>query len=113
MRLISVFITVLTILAPNVSFAHPGRTAADGCHYCRTNCDKWGVPWNQRHCHNGYVTPKVSKPVYIDPCSHTDLLNTYKSKKAMGEVMENLSEKTWWKQCPVETRKSVFNVLPK
>ena len=32
-------------------FAHPGNTASDGCHYCRTNCDKWGVPWNQRHCH--------------------------------------------------------------
>lgn len=31
--------------------AHPGNTASDGCHYCRTNCDKWGVPWNERHCH--------------------------------------------------------------
>jgi len=39
-------------------FAHPGNTAADGCHYCRTNCDKWGVPWNVRHCHGGgYVAP--------------------------------------------------------
>lgn len=35
------------------SYAHPGRTAGDGCHYCRTNCDKWGVPWNERHCHGG------------------------------------------------------------
>lgn len=34
-------------------YAHPGRTASDGCHYCRTNCGKWGVPWNERHCHNG------------------------------------------------------------
>lgn len=33
-------------------FAHPGNTASDGCHYCRTNCDKWGVAWNERHCHN-------------------------------------------------------------
>lgn len=31
--------------------AHPGRTAPDGCHYCRTNCERWGVPKNQRHCH--------------------------------------------------------------
>ncbi len=38
--------------------AHPGNTASDGCHYCRTNCDKWGVPWNQRHCHGGYTAPK-------------------------------------------------------
>jgi len=37
----------------NIALAHPGRTASDGCHYCRTNCDSWGVPWNERHCHNG------------------------------------------------------------
>ena len=33
--------------------AHPGRTASDGCHYCRTNCDSWGVPWDELHCHRG------------------------------------------------------------
>ena len=44
--------------------AHPGRTAADGCHYCRTNCDRWGVPWNERHCHGGTITqdPPVVAP---------------------------------------------------
>ena len=34
------------------TLAHPGNTASDGCHYCRTNCSSWGVAWNQRHCHN-------------------------------------------------------------
>ncbi len=50
--------------------AHPGRTAADGCHYCRTNCDSWGVPWNERHCHNGGGTVQgiqESSPVYNSP----------------------------------------------
>lgn len=44
---------VVLILALGVSavYAHPGRTASDGCHYCRTNCDRWGVPEGQRHCH--------------------------------------------------------------
>ena len=37
----------------NSTVAHPGNTASDGCHYCRTNCDSWGVAWNQRHCHGG------------------------------------------------------------
>lgn len=37
--------------------AHPGRTASDGCHYCRTNCDSWGVAWNERHCHGGGSAP--------------------------------------------------------
>lgn len=36
------------------AWAHPGNTDAQGCHVCRTNCDKWGVPWGQRHCHNGF-----------------------------------------------------------
>lgn len=54
---------------PSLSFAHPGRTAADGCHYCRTNCDKWGVPWNERHCHNGGASAPVEQkgPIYIPP----------------------------------------------
>ena len=43
--------------------AHPGKTAADGCHYCRTNCDKWGVPWNERHCHGGGSAPVQSTPI--------------------------------------------------
>jgi hypothetical protein len=45
------FILVFSI--PSITEAHPGRTASDGCHYCRTNCDQWGVPWNERHCHGG------------------------------------------------------------
>ena len=43
--------------------AHPGNTAADGCHYCRTNCDKWGVPWGERHCHGGGSAPVQSAPI--------------------------------------------------
>lgn len=48
-------------------FAHPGNTAADGCHYCRTNCDKWGVPWNERHCHGGAVAPvqQAQQVIYL------------------------------------------------
>ena len=42
-------------------WAHPGSTASDGCHYCRTNCDKWGVAWNQRHCHGGSTSTGTSR----------------------------------------------------
>lgn len=53
-----ILILIIFIFSPGISYAHPGRTASDGCHYCRTNCDKWGVPWNERHCHGGgYATP--------------------------------------------------------
>lgn len=42
---------VVSILAAT-SYAHPGRMAVDGCHYCRSNCERWGEVRNQRHCHN-------------------------------------------------------------
>jgi hypothetical protein len=44
----------VSFLIATQAYAHPGRTASDGCHYCRTNCSQWGVPWNERHCHNGH-----------------------------------------------------------
>ncbi len=40
-----------TLATTQFAWSHPGRTASDGCHYCKTNCDKWGVPWGLRHCH--------------------------------------------------------------
>ncbi len=62
-NLLIIFLIVLSLLLlPKYIYAHPGNTAADGCHYCRTNCDKWGVEWNERHCHNGSTT-KTKKPV--------------------------------------------------
>ena len=42
-------------------FAHPGNTASDGCHYCRTNCASWGEVYGARHCHGGgYIAPTQS-----------------------------------------------------
>ena len=59
MKLLVVFLLIISIYCavPREIYAHPGNTAADGCHYCRTNCDKWGVPWNERHCHGGGSAP--------------------------------------------------------
>ena len=55
--LLTAILSLIFILSTaGTVFAHPGRTASDGCHYCRTNCDSWGVPWNQRHCHGGSST---------------------------------------------------------
>lgn len=64
------FLAVILLLASNSPvLAHPGRTAADGCHVCKTNCDKWGVAWNERHCHGGYTAPvvKTSTPTPFLP----------------------------------------------
>lgn len=62
-------IFALILLFPSIILAHPGRTASDDCHYCRTNCDSWGVAWNQRHCHGrGWVQGvQEQQPIYIPP----------------------------------------------
>ena len=50
-------LAVLLVLLALDAAAHPGRTAADGCHYCRTNCDRWNVEADERHCHGGGSSP--------------------------------------------------------
>jgi hypothetical protein len=50
----------LTLLLPNQSSAHPGRTDSDGGHYCRTNCEYWGYTYGTWHSHNGYSVPTYS-----------------------------------------------------
>lgn len=57
----------LITLSVRFAYAHPGRTASDGCHYCRTNCDSWGVPWNARHCHGG--VPATINTIETEPTS--------------------------------------------
>lgn len=37
----------------SVSFAHPGRTDEDGGHYCHTNCEEWGLEYEEYHYHDG------------------------------------------------------------
>ena len=47
-----IFLALLALaLTGSQAGAHPGNTAADGCHYCRTNCAKWGEVAGRRHCH--------------------------------------------------------------
>ena len=55
-RLLAVLLVLLALDAA----AHPGRTAADGCHYCRTNCDRWNVESDKRHCHGGGSSPTAT-----------------------------------------------------
>ncbi len=66
--LIFIVIIIGFFVVYNYSLAHPGNTASDGCHYCRTNCTSWGVAWNQRHCHGGgSYSPNYDFPSYDYP----------------------------------------------
>ena len=69
-KLVLSFFVLFYIISVEPALAHPGNTAADGCHYCRTNCDSWGVPWYERHCHGGNAVPVVEEePTYASPTS--------------------------------------------
>jgi len=61
-----ILVLAILLLLPSFVSAHPGRTASDGCHYCRTNCDKWGVPWGERHCH-GKKSEGISLKIKAKP----------------------------------------------
>lgn len=37
--------------------AHPGGTDVAGCHTCRTNCHRYGLPNGEYHCHESKPTP--------------------------------------------------------
>lgn len=53
---LSTFLLIVVFLfLPQTIYAHPGRTASDGCHFCKTNCDSWGYTYSTRHGHNGEV----------------------------------------------------------
>ena len=49
---------LIALVVPQTpAYAHPGRTAADGGHYCWTNCSYWGEVYGARHYHSGYSAP--------------------------------------------------------
>jgi hypothetical protein len=70
-KYLSAIVVVFTtfLVGVNITSAHPGSTASDGCHYCRTNCDRWGEAYGERHCHNTpaptptYTAPKAAASV--------------------------------------------------
>lgn len=47
-----IFISIVMVIMPVTVLAHPGGLDSSGCHYCRTNCAKWGLDTNEYHCHN-------------------------------------------------------------
>ena len=59
----SVLLALVLALTASSAFPHPGRTAADGCHYCRTNCEKWGEVEGERHCHGQKARSRQNGPL--------------------------------------------------
>ena len=56
------FIIIIFLNIPSIAFAHPGNTDGQGGHTCRTNCNKWGLNYNQYHFHNSKPQTTPSQP---------------------------------------------------
>jgi protein-disulfide isomerase len=57
------------LILPSTASAHPGATDYKGGHYCKTNCEEWGLFENEYHLHNANGTPIFtydSNPAYYD-----------------------------------------------
>ncbi len=52
-----IFLSLTALLIPAFVWAHPGPADENDCHFCRKNCDVWGVPWHARHCHGKNSLP--------------------------------------------------------
>ena len=87
---------LFTFLFGSVSFAHPGRTASDGCHYCRTNCDSWWVAWNQRHCHWGSTTPSYTPPPVYQPTPTEKCQSSYWSNSYYNSTSNSCDCNYWY-----------------
>ena len=53
-HVVVLLLTIYSFVQPAPAQAHPGRTAADGCHNDRKN--------GGRHCHGGSTGPQASAP---------------------------------------------------
>jgi predicted DNA-binding protein YlxM (UPF0122 family) len=62
----------LLFVGTSATYAHPGRTDANGGHTCRTNCEKWGLDYGEYHYHNGGYEPS-----YTDSYDETYVIDTY------------------------------------
>ncbi len=105
---ILIFIIIIAglFLIHNYSLAHPGNTASDGCHYCRTNCSSWGVAWDQRHCHRAKALPQPEPPVKShlgDPEGYTEPAPEYKIPEVKKEPPTSKYNSPYTAEAPKES----------
>lgn len=75
-----IFIGIIFIV-PSTLYAHSGGTASDGCHYCHTNCSKYGYVYGVRHCHQNKGIPQPSEPIRSHRDGTTEIWEPYKTPK--------------------------------
>ena len=88
-KLICVVLLCFLLITPSKVEAHPGRTDANGCHYCRTNCADWGLRTGQYHCHNGGGYNSSSSNSYNSTSSYSSTSPSNYSQPAPPKSSDN------------------------
>ena len=89
---IGAFLAFVVVLTASPVWAHPGGRAADGCHYCQTNCAKWGEVEGERHCHRDRQKAR----------SHRNVQPSARQPQAASERIRNI---------PIEIRGSAPRII--
>jgi len=61
----TVALAVLLTCTVAPAFGHGGKMAADGCHYCRKNCEALGIPTDAKHCHKAFRKGEVTEQTIV------------------------------------------------
>ena len=80
---------VLTLLlfSTSIVLAHPGRRDVNGCHTCKTNCEKYGLSYGEYHCHDGSSSSSSKKTT---SSSSSTLNKTTVVKKSSDKTLKSL-----------------------
>ncbi|MEE1370682.1 MAG: YHYH domain-containing protein [Bacilli bacterium] len=87
---LKILIIIIIILIPTKVLAHPGRLDSKGCHYCRTNCAKWGLEIDEYHCHEGGTYSNSKGEIYDESGTKiSDGNSSSDEQKESGEYNNN------------------------
>lgn len=74
-RKILLILIIFSIIILPIS-GHPGRTDSNGGHYCRTNCEKWGLKNGEYHYHNSGSTASPTSTSTVSPTASQTVSQT-------------------------------------
>lgn len=105
--LLIIFISVVILIMPTTVLAHPGGLDSSGCHYCRTNCGKWGLDTNEYHCHSGNTYSNSKGEVYDK--SGTKISNSNSNNNASDNKDENVNNNNLTTEKPSSNNNNTSN----
>ncbi len=89
----AIILAIFLILTINAD-SHPGRTNADGCHVCRTNCEQYGLEQDEYHCHNKSSSNQENSTSTSTSSSTIKTSSTSTSKKATTTIKKQATKAT-------------------